>query len=223
MERADFEIYSAAREQLKEEQRLRKELGFFKPERAFLEEVMLEFQFSWHGQHPFNVLGMLSEWKRTKNPHFVDAIQLYCDANDLTIGPILNGVFVEVAKKRFNSSLSGTPENVAVESAENHVYKFMLNMVYHGLPLKVAASKAAKWHSLAFKNLKPFKASTLEKYYVKKFRRCCDNGFSEREFFDTWNKEKELDFLAWEANRKAWLKIIDVVPLCDDVQLGSRR
>lgn len=150
----------------------------------------MELKFLWPARHPINVLGALSEWKETKNPFFVDAIQLYCAAHDLTIGPILNGVFVEVAATRFDSFPSGTPEKVKTLSAKNHCYKFMLIMVYHGVALQIAASKAAKWHSVVFPLLKPLKASTLEKYYEKQYRGKRFAGLSKQDDFESCDRER---------------------------------
>lgn len=218
MERLNSDEYKQFLSDIRECQRIAKDLGLFNPDTAFFEELQLELKFLGYGRLSLNVLGAVSLWRKTKNTFYMDLIQIWCREPKLPIGPLLRNEIDFAASRRFSDAAQGTLLQVKKDGAKGAILHFMLNMIYVGLSVHDASKKAAWFYQRQFPDLKPLKASVFEKEYPRS-----SYGKDQKMLFSNWDKEKVLNRSAWEENRLVWERIIQNVPDCTDDLIGERR
>lgn len=163
------------------------------------------------GEHVF-------QWFTDKNPYRIDAVMVICNEQGIEPTPTIIKLATEVAKSRTFGQLAGRSDKLIKESIKSHVFKLMLNLIYHGESLKDAADKAAQWKRDNYPDIKDFKASSLEKEYSGKFRRKTKFGDKLEDFyFARWDKYQTAQ------QRAQWLRITNDLPIADEDLLGVRR
>ena len=163
------------------------------------------------------IMGFYKQWTETRNPHYLDWIQLILIQCNATPSPMLCNIFAEGAALRLSGSVAGTPEKIIKDSAKAYAFRVMMNLIYAGSTLESASIKAAFQVQAIFKTVKPYKASGLEKAYVKEIRA---TGL-ETEHFEAWDqstalREDEGSIAFWNDAKESW-------PECDDDLTGFRR
>lgn len=157
------------------------------------------------------------DWYKTKNPYNIDLLFLTCNQMAIEPPPSLVSVMVEVAAARINGDLTGTPDKIIRKNQKQQVYRLMLNLIYSGASLSVAASKAAVWFKEEFPEQKPFKASSLNKDYAAEFRKKDSKGETMESFyFSRWDKYQT------EEVRQQWQKDLESLPEADEELKGVR-
>ncbi|HCE38789.1 MAG: hypothetical protein CL549_04355 [Alcanivorax sp.] len=179
------------------------------------EYVKLEVQFTAGWDAAMALAGLVYSWMTKRNPHYLDLAMTYCRQHEIPPTPTLWRLLGELAEMRINGdSLPGTPEKIIKEKAASAILILMANLIYHGDTLESAASKAAAEYKRRYPQLKPYKASSLERKYTDEWR----NPGWERDHFATWDKHGLPD--QW---RDAWKQIRDALPEADPEMKGDRR
>jgi hypothetical protein len=212
----DSEEYHQRREVLEREHEIARRCGL-PVSRGFeiYEFIKLEVQFAANWDAAMAVSALARNWITSRNPYYLDMAVAYCHQKEIPPTPTLWNLIGELAEKRMNGdSLSGTPEKIIKEKAASTILMLMANLIYHGDTLESAASKAAVEYKRRYPQLKPYKASSLERKYTNDWRR---PGF-ERDQFATWDKHGLPD--QW---RDAWRQIRDGLPEADPEMKGDRR
>ena len=171
------------------------------------------------------VAAFVGRYEKTRNPHFLDIAAHLCDEAKKPMGATLQAFMAEESRKRlFESGSGGTAKSAIRELKIEPVFVLMANLIFRNVPLHLAASKAARWHNEKFFSESPYKASTLEKEYVKNFRsKTYADGYGdattrENEFFSSWSKYPQT-----EEQEAIWKKLITDLPECSPDELGERR
>ena len=180
------------------------------------EFVKLEIQFAARSDAAaMAVAGLAHRWVESRNPYYLDMAMACCRQQEIPPTPTLWRLIGELDERRINGdSLSGTPGKIVKEQAARAVLILMANLIYQGDTLESAASKAAAEYKRRYPQLKPYKASSLERKYTDEWRR---PGF-ERDQFATWDKRGLPD--QWQD---AWRQIRDALPEADPEMKGDRR
>lgn len=179
------------------------------------EYVKLEVQFTAGWDAGMAVGNLAYRWMTERNPHYLDLAMTFCHQHSIPPTPTLWRLLGELAEMRINGAEPlGNPEPIIKDYFKGDILTLMLNLIYHGATLEEAASKAAAQYVKRHPGVKPYKASTLQRDYVKKFRK---TGM-EAEYFDSWNKGDMPN--DW---REQWRKIRDLLPEADPDLKGERR
>lgn len=193
------------------------EIGTYKRETYLFELVTLEVSLlaplevaRWCGN-------MAARWCTERNPHIADMLTLCCHNYGFAPPPSVLQVITEAASLRLTGAAAGTADKLQNDAARGQAMILMANLIYNGDSLKDAASKAARWHRDNFPELKRLKASTLETYYVREFRR----SGTEADLFKGWDRMKPMR--EFEGQPGAWRALSDSLPLADSELTGTRR
>lgn len=150
-------------------------------------------------------------WCKEKNPHCLDLLAMACEQFNFVPPPSVTKLLAEAATLRIDGYPSGTANKLLNENAKHQALRLMANLIYSGATLKTAASKAAQWHHDTFPDLKQQKASSLEVYYVKEYRKL---GI-EKWLFEARDARPEIN--------DQWSSILNQLPLAKYELEGVRR
>lgn len=151
------------------------------------------------------IASRVRQWVETRNPHYLDVAVILCGAWSLPITETVQEQLGKAAKLRMTGGAAGTPDKIAKETALGNALMLMANLIYEGLTVPQAASKAAAIHTT-------HKASSLERYYSERVRKV---GL-EAELFTNWERTVP-------DHREVWLPIVAALPDTPEAELGSRR
>ena len=200
-----------------------KRLGMFDRELSISARVRIELQSATKDYFVHVVLANFCaqhvyEWFTDRNPHHIDLVMMICADHGIEPTPTIIELAAEVARSRINGSPSGTAENLLKEHAKRQAFTLMMNLIFNGALLTEAADKAAQWLRDTYPDIKPRKASTLNKEYTELFRQPDYEGLTtEARHFRIWEAHLPADA------REYWQKIRTLLPLADDDLIGSRR
>jgi hypothetical protein len=203
------------------------------------ELVSLEMKFRANFPLAMFAANAVQQWIVTRNPFHIDRAVVACAEAGVEPSPALLKEIAEVAKRRLNSDIgAGTPEKLALEAAKHATLTLIANLIHSGETLEAACSKGAVWRKASYPDLKPLKASTLEKYYVDEWRSEQSDGFTKEQcMFDGrqkriatpcgdiidaklsngWNALKDM------AAKERWKQIAHDMPEADNELKGERR
>lgn len=149
---------------------------------------------------------LVYKWKKEQNPYYMDKALMLCATCRVIPSPALLEAITEAAAKRYRGGqyvLKATAGSIEREAHKQHAFLVMMNLIFFGAEtLERAASKASQWMK-DVKKVKPIKASTLDKYYVKEIRK---TGI-EKKRFDAWRR-----FEYGDEVRQQWAQIISLMP-----------
>ncbi|MHA7809250.1 MAG: hypothetical protein ACX933_05535 [Marinobacter adhaerens] len=212
MKGLESEAYKQQRKMLDHSHKLARDLGSANPNTQLADIVRLEMKHSGPWELAIAVSELAFKWRETRNPHYMDLAMLLCHETSVQPSPALIEAASEAARERFNGEPQGTAGKIKKESEKWRTYTLMMNLIYHGLSLPKAASKAARWMKEHGDGVYR-QASSLEKQYPKEVRK---TGV-EADHFANWDQWLTDD------NKQAWLKAIELLPDADEWQLGARR
>lgn len=206
------EEYQRHRKMMEHAHKVAQDLGRDNPDTELADAVRLEMKCSGPWELAIVASELAYKWRATRNPHYMDLAMLLCQELQVTPSPSLVNASSEAAHERFNGEPKGTPGKVKKESEKWQTFTLMMNLIYHGLTLPKAASKAAHW--MKENGTADYRqASSLEKQYPKEVR---EPGI-EAEHFTTW------DNWLTDSQKEEWRKVIETLPDADVWQQGSRR
>lgn len=177
--------------------------------------VSLEIEFVSDWESGLKVANMAAKWVKHRNPYYLDLALTYCHQHDIPATPTLWRLLGKLAQSRINGEeLPGTPDKILRENAKEQTLVEMVNMIYHGSTLVAAASKAAYRYAEIYPEMVPYKASTLQVEYVKRYRK---TGV-EAKMVKGW------DALGVpEEKRQRWREIVRDLPEAGPHLKGERR
>ncbi|OQX18892.1 MAG: hypothetical protein BWK76_06335 [Desulfobulbaceae bacterium A2] len=150
---------------------------------------------------------LVYKWKKEQNPYYMDKALMICATWGVIPSPALLEAITEAAAKRYRGGqdvLKATAGSIEREAHKQHAFLVMMNLIFNGETLERAASKTSQWMKDTRK-VKPIKASTLDKYYVKEIRK---TGI-EKKRFETWSRlVKEYS----DEERQQWAQNISLMP-----------
>lgn len=186
--------------------------------RAF-ELVSLEMKFRADFPLAMFAANAVQQWIVTRNPFHIDRAVVACAEAGVEPCPALFRQISEVAKRRLNGDVgAGTADKLAVETAKQATLMFIANLIHAGETLEAACSKAANWHQAKYPNLKRLKASTLDRYYAKEWRKVIEGkSTQEQHMFGQWDRHKD------GATKGAWKEIAANIPIAQSDLKGERR
>ncbi|MEQ1724413.1 MAG: hypothetical protein ABL882_00615 [Sphingopyxis sp.] len=212
--------------------RIASELGDETPDaiKAF-ELVFLEMKFEAEFQLALFAAHSVQQWQITRNPFHIDRAVVACAEAGVEPSPTLQKEIAEVAKRRVKGEVgAGTSKELAVKAAKEAALLLIANLIHSSKDLSEACSKAAVWHRAAYPDLKPKKASTLEKYYVAEYRSTQGNKPSKEQRMFHGRRDKEggvlsngWDMLKDDAVKAQWNHIAKAIPEADATLKGERR
>lgn len=160
---------------LDEEWRIHEKLGGMTPERKAQKEhayAKLEARHALGWDEGDTVANLIYRWLTERNPYHIDLAVMYCHQHGLMPTPALWRCAGDVATKRFNGEApAGTPAKISREQIKTNALILMANLIFYGDSDEVAASKTAAHYAKRHPNIKPYMASTLQKEYVKRWRK----------------------------------------------------
>lgn len=208
----DSDNFRNHRKNLDHVHKLARDMGMADEDLQLAEIAQLELKFSGPWETAMAVSQLVYRWRKSRNPHYMDLAMLVCQETGVQPPPAVIQAFSEAANERFNGDPKGKPTTIKKESDKWRHYTLMMNLIYHGLSLPRAASKAARY--MKDQGIEQYRhVSSLEKQYPKEVRA---TGI-EKQHFDNW--DKWLD----EPTRQAWRRIIELLPEAEDFQKGGRR
>lgn len=212
MKGLDSKEYRYFRKNLDHVHNLARDMGMADEDLQLAETAQLELKFSGPWELAIAASEMVYRWRKSRNPHYMDLAVLLCHETGIQPPPAVMQAASEAANERFNGDPTGTPDKIKKESDKWRHYTLMMNLIYHGLSLPRAASKAARY--MKDQGIEQYRhVSSLEKQYPKEVRA---TGIEKRHF-ENW--DKWLD----EPTRQAWRRIIELLPEAEDFQKGGRR
>ncbi|WP_404375981.1 hypothetical protein [Vreelandella aquamarina] len=168
MKALETEEYKRQLDMLDEEWRIHEKLEKLTPERQAQKEyayAKLEARNALGWDEGDIVAGLIYRWLTERNPYHIDLAVMYCHQHGLMPPPVLWRYMGEVATKRFNGEApAGTPAKITKEQTKTNAMILMANLIFYGDTIEAAASKAAAYYVR-------HKASTLQKEYVKRWRK----------------------------------------------------
>lgn len=209
--------YLDCREALDNMERIAKETGMFDADMHAAKSIGEEMRLIAPLEFALFSRAKAYQWRKEKNPHYIDLIMMGCKQFDLVPPPALLAVMAETATARVDGDPSGTAAKILNDNFRGQALTLMLNLIYAGDSLSYSASKAAQWHKTTFSDAKQLKASSLERYYSDHLRK---TG-GEREYFSEWDMQSERR--KSEGLPEYWQKVREVLPLADDELTGNRR
>lgn len=150
-------------------------------------------------------------WIENRNPFHIDAAVVLCGQVGIRPPPALAELVLDVARRRLTGEIqSGTPAKIMREAAKDHALNMMVSLCAAGLTREEAASKAAA-QLLHPQFAASYNASSLEKWYTKKWR---DREAQRRDYWATPEGAEQ---------REEWLNIIPLLPDAPPELKGERR
>lgn len=175
MKALETEEYKRQRAMLDNEWRIHEKLEELTPERKARKEyayAKLEARHALGWDEGDIVANLIYRWLTERNPYDIDLAVMYCHQHGLMPPPVLWHYVGEVATKRFNGEApAGTPEKITREQIKTNALLLIANLIFYGDTLEAAASKAAAHYAEQCPSIKPYKASTLQREYVKHWRK----------------------------------------------------
>jgi hypothetical protein len=107
---------------------------------------------------------LVTRWRETKNPHFMDAATILCAKAGVPITPILQREITAAADARINDFPAGTAKKVGKEILLHNALWVMANLHHAGLSIPQASRKAQTFTDNVYT------AETLERYYGERMR-----------------------------------------------------
>lgn len=214
----DRDDYKQYRSELEECHKIAADLGMSNPATETLEIVELEMRYSGSYEIPGltpHVAELVYRWKMEGNAYYMDKVLLLCHRHGITLPPSVIAEVTAAAKKRYQGgtgALKTTADSIERDANKWQALLLMMNLIYHGEKQHRAGSKAAQYMVDVMK-VKPIKASTLDKYYVREIRA---SGI-EAEYFESWKRQFD------DQHREGWEQIIDVLPEAGGTLKGTRR
>lgn len=121
-------------------------------------------------------------------PYYLYMAASYCYAKDIPATPTLWRLICEAAMRHERGHDSPDLRvTINKEIAKRGILNLMLHLIYGGQTLERAASQAARAFPYVFPDVKPYKASSLQREYVKNVRKTS----IEDQFFKVWDS---IDF-----------------------------
>lgn len=176
------------------------------------ESAQLELQFVASYEIAKAGANLVFQWRASRNPHYMDLATMLCVEANVTPPPALLKGMGEAASERFNGETKGTADKIKKESEKWQTYTLMMNLIYHGLSLPKAASKAARWMKDQGSTNYRY-VSSLEKQYTAEVRKTD----IEKQHFESWDKWQD------KTTQQTWLEIIQRLPDAPEWQQGARR
>ena len=208
------------KDELEDSWRIADELGdpTFEHVKTF-ELVSLEMKFRAKSEIAMNVASLASNWVKTHNPSYIDQAIVTCFLAAVEPCPSLQHLIAEVAHRRLEGKLlPGTSQRLVVGDAKRKTLLYIANLIHAGETKEIACSKGAAKHARDFPNLKPLKASTLDRYYSDEWRTPGPDGLTQEDCtFPRWDEYKD------EAIREEWKRIARDAPTAPDDLRGERR
>ena len=153
---------------------------------------------------------LVKRWTETHTPAFMDDAIEYCDWKGLPALAPLRRCLADAARQRRGNQLSKAMR----EGIKDEAFRVMANLIIRGSTFPEASGKAAKWINAQDSRYK-VKASSLEKDYVKAYRRGAEAIEAAMREFNCENPDTGID--------EAWRRIRDALPEPDDDERGERR
>lgn len=153
------------------------------------EKVFAENRFITTVKNARRLGNLAADWEITKNPYYIDLAILLCDEIKIEITPALQDCITKTAKQRMAGGTAGTLDEIKKGDAKEHTLIFMMNCIYVGDSLPIAASKAVTFHKKTYPELKSYTTLTLERYYRNEIR----TPGIEKEYFKEWDALKKMD------------------------------
>jgi len=144
-------------------------------------------------------------------PYYLDLAASYCYLNEIPATPTLWRLLCVAAVRREKGVESpGNRVTIQKEIAKRGILTLMLHLIYGGQTLERAASQAAHAFPYVFPDVKRYKASSLQREYVKHARKTN----IENQFFKVWDS---IGYNSYGIGEE----LIRLLPEADDP--GTRR
>ncbi|MBX3640654.1 MAG: hypothetical protein KF888_09090 [Nitrosomonas sp.] len=232
----DSKEYKTALAHLESCYKIAAELGTSNPATESGEKVLLEMRFSaWEHGVDDRIASDLAElvyaWKTEKNTYYMDKASMLCSSKGLLPSPTLFEAIAEAAGKRYavgHIALKSTAESIKRDAIQRKALCFMMNLIYRDVPLCRAACLTAQWMKDVLQ-VKPIKASTLDKYYANEYRAKRYRHHNIDLYLNgTLYSLEELYFENWrrndtDENCQNWKQIIEMLSEAEPDLIGNRR
>lgn len=181
--------------------------------------VLLEMKSLTSFEVAMPVANAAANWIESGDPYYINYAIVICHEFQIVPPSSLQKEIYQVAKKRLNGEIVvDKSKSIVAKAATNSTLMFIANLIHSGDTLTAACSKGATWRAQKYSTLRSMKASTLESYYTKEWRKKKSRGKSfEKIHFEKWDKCKSSE------DKTIWSRIRELIPEASPELKGERR